>query len=115
MGYSHDGSHASTGRLLFAMAERYFLTGNKEWFQHNRLRLQAAADWILRQRKLYMINVPKREELFVAGLMPPGMLGDFALPTCDWHWYYFENVFALQGVQRFADALAEFDPDAARK
>ena len=36
MGYSHDGTHASTGRLLFAMAERYFLTGDKEWFQRHR-------------------------------------------------------------------------------
>ncbi|MCX7425260.1 MAG: hypothetical protein NTW96_06500, partial [Planctomycetia bacterium] len=30
MGYSHDGTHASTGRLLFAMADRYFLTGDTE-------------------------------------------------------------------------------------
>ena len=50
MGYDHDGTHASTGRLLLAMADRYFLTGDKEWFQRNRLRLQAAADWIIRQR-----------------------------------------------------------------
>ena len=50
MGYSHDGTHASTGRLLFAMADRYFLTGDKEWFQRNRVRMQAAADWIIRQR-----------------------------------------------------------------
>jgi len=115
MGYSHDGTHASTGRLLFAMAERYFLTGDKEWFQRNRFRLGAAADWIIRQRKLYMMNIPKREDLFVAGLMPPSMLGDYALPACDWHWYYCDNVFSLQGLQRFADALAEFDPDAGQK
>ena len=50
MGYSHDGTHASTGRLLFAMADRYFLTGDKEWFERNRVRMQAAADWIIRQR-----------------------------------------------------------------
>ncbi len=115
MGYSHDGTHASTGRLLFAMAERYFLTGDKEWFQRNRFRLGAAADWIIRQRKLYMMNIPNREDLFVAGLMPPSMLGDYALPACDWHWYYCDNVFSLQGLQRFADALAEFDPDAGQK
>ncbi len=60
MGYSHDGTHASTGRLLFAMADRYFLTGDKEWFQRNRVRLQAAADWIIRQRRGYMKDVPNR-------------------------------------------------------
>jgi hypothetical protein len=115
MGYSHDGTHASTGRLLFAMAERYFLTGDKEWFQRNRVRLQAAADWIIRQRTLYMKDVPNRRDLFVAGLMPPQMLGDYAIPTCDWHWYYVDNALSLQGLQRFADALTEFDPKAGRK
>jgi hypothetical protein len=110
MGYNHDGTHASTGRLLFAMCERLFLTGDREWFEQNRLRLQAAADWILRQRKLYMQNLPGRENLFVAGLMPPCMLGDYAMPACDWHWYYVDNALALQGVQRFADAMMTFDP-----
>jgi len=115
MGYSHDGTHASTGRLLFGMAERYFLTGDKEWFQRNRVRMQAAADWIIRQRTLYMKDIPNRQDLLVAGLMPPCMLGDYAIPSCDWHWYYCDNAFALQGLRRFADALTEFDPEAGRK
>jgi hypothetical protein len=115
MGYSHDGTHASTGRLLFAMAERCFLTGDGEWFQRHRTRLQAAADWIIRQRTLYMQEVPNRGELFVAGLLPPCMLGDYAIPSCDWHWYYVDNALALQGLQRFGDVLMEFDPDAGRR
>jgi hypothetical protein len=115
MGYSHDGTHASTGRLLFAMADRYFLTGDKAWFERNRARMQAAADWIIRQRTEYMKDVPNRNELHVAGLMPPQMLGDYALPACDWHWYYVDNALALQGVQRFADALADFDAAASKK
>ncbi|MHB0997634.1 MAG: hypothetical protein ACYC27_00190 [Armatimonadota bacterium] len=110
MGYSHDGTHASTGRLLFAMSERYILTGDKEWFLKNKTRLQAAADWIIRQRTTYMGDIPNRKELFVRGLMPPSMLGDYAIPSCDWHWYYVENALDLQGLQRFADALAVFDP-----
>jgi len=115
MGYSHDGTHASTGRLLFGMAERYFLTGDKEWFRRHRDRLQAAADWIIRQRNSYMKEVPNRKDLLAAGLMPPCMLGDYALPSCDWRWYYCDNAFSLQGLQRFAEALAEFDAEAGRK
>jgi hypothetical protein len=114
MGYSHDGTHASTGRLLFAMAERYFLTGDREWFLRNRARLQAAADWIIRQRTLYLKDIPNRQDLMVAGLMPPCMLGDYAIPSCDWHWYYVDNALSLQGLQRFADALTEVDPEAGR-
>jgi len=115
IGYNHDGTHASTGRVLFAMAERYFLTGDKDWFQKNRIRMQAAADWIIRQRNHYMMNIPNREDLLVAGLMPPVMLGDYTWPTSDWRWYYSTNTFALQGLSRFADALAEFDPEAGSK
>ena len=115
MGYEHDGTHSSTGRLLFGMAERYFLTGDKEWFQRHRQRLQAAADWIIRQRNLYMKNIPNRKDLLVAGLMPPLMLGDYALPACDWRWYYCDDAFSLQGLQRFADAVTEFDAEAGRK
>lgn len=115
MGFSHDGTHASTGRLLFGMAERYFLTGDREWFQRHRERLQAAADWIIRQRNSYLKDVPNREGLIVAGLMPPFMLGDYALPSSDWRWYYCDNALSLQGLQRFADAVAEFDAEAGRK
>lgn len=115
MGYAHDGTHPSTGRLLFAMADRYFLTGDREWFNRNRSRLQAAADWIVRQRTDHMKDVPNREDLHVAGMMPPQMLGDYALPVCDWHWYYIDNVLALQGLQRFADALTDLDPAAGQK
>jgi hypothetical protein len=115
MGYSHDGTHASTGRMLFAMADRYFLTGDKQWFQRHRARMQAAADWIIRQRTSYMKHVPNRQDLLVAGMMPPQMSGDYALPSCDWRWYYPLDVLDLQGLQRFADAVAELDAKAGRK
>lgn len=115
MGYSHDGTHASTGRLLFAMAERYFLTGDREWFQRHRPRLQEAADWIIRQRNGYLKDVPNRQALLVAGLMPPCMLGDYAIPSCDWHWYYVDDALSLQGLQRFADVLTEIDAANGRK
>lgn len=115
MGYSHDGTHASTGRVLYAMADRYFLTGDKEWLLRNQKRMQAAADWIVRQRTRYMRNIPNRKDLFVAGLMPPSMLGDYVLPCCDWRWYYVANALDLQGVQRLADALMDVDPKVGKK
>lgn len=111
MGYSHDGTHASTGRLLLAMADHYLLTGDKAWFERNRLRMQEAADWIIRQRTLYLKDIPKREDLLVAGLMPVRMWGDYAIPSSDWRWYYLDDAFSLQGLQRFADALTKFQAD----
>lgn len=114
MGYSHDGTHASTGRLLLAMADHYLLTGDQDWFSRNRIRMQSAADWIIRQRELYLKDIPNRQNLFVAGLMPVRMWGDYAIPSCDWRWYYLDDAFSLQGLQRFADALTKFDSDDGR-
>ena len=115
MGYSHDGTHASTGRLLYAMAERYLLTGDRAWLEQRVARMQAAADWIIRQRRTYLQDVPNRQDLFVAGLMPACMLGDYAIPSCDWHWYYVDNALSAQGLQRFADAVSDLDPALGQK
>jgi len=115
MGYSHEGTHCSSGRLLFSMMERVLLTGDKEWFNARRARLQAAADWIIRERRNYLQDVPNRKDLLVAGLMPPSMLGDYALPSCDWHWYYIDNVFSYQGLLRFAEVLTLVDAAAGAK
>jgi hypothetical protein len=114
IGWSHDGTHPQTGRMLFAMAEHYMLTGDKEWFQTNRGRMQAAADWILRQRTAYLEGLPHREKLAVAGLQPPQMLGDMGLGKCAWRWYFIHDAFSVQGLRRFADALADFDPEAGQ-
>jgi hypothetical protein len=62
-----------------------------------------------------MNGVANRDQLFVAGLLPPCMLGDYALPACDWHWYYVDNALAVQGLQRFADALVRVDREAGRQ
>jgi hypothetical protein len=115
IGWYHDGTHPQTGRILFAMAEHYLLTGDKEWFQKNRTRIQAAADWILRQRAKYLQDIPNRQALEVAGLQPPQILGDKGLGRSVWRWYLINDAFSLQGLRRFADALAEFDVEAAQR
>jgi len=97
------------------MCERYFYTGDKEWFIQHKVRLQEAADWIIRQRTQYMKDIPNRDKLFVAGLMPPHQMNDYAMPACDWRWYYSDNALALQGLQRFADVLMVVDPKAGKK
>ncbi|MCG2659265.1 MAG: hypothetical protein L6437_03335 [Kiritimatiellae bacterium] len=112
--WSHDGCHPATGLLLFTMAEHYFLSGDKEWFQQNRARMGAAADWIIRQRGRYK-DIPNWKNLDVAGLQPPQVLADAYLPMSYWRWYLVHDAFSHQGLRRFADALAEFDPADARK
>jgi len=115
IGWSHDGTLPSTGKILFTLAERYFLSGDKEWFQKNRARMQAAADWIIRQRELYLKDIPNRQNLAVAGLQPPQMATDIGHGTCRWFWHLFVDGFSYQGLRRFADALSDVDAEAGKK
>lgn len=114
MGYNHEGTHFSTGKLLFSMMYRYYLTGDEAWLQTRLPRLKQAAGWIVKELRSYMQGVPNREQLHVCGLMPPSMLGDYALPACDWRWYYCDNAFTRMGLSSFADVLEKIgDREAA--
>jgi hypothetical protein len=108
----HNGG---TGRILFDLAEHYFLTGDAKWFKKNQWRMQAAAEWIIRQRTLYMNSVPGRENLAVAGLQPPQHISDCAWGRSEWKWYVNVDAWYCQGLTRFAQAMAQVDPDNAGK
>ena len=115
IGWSHDGTHTGTWLLLGAMADRYLLTGDKVWFGQNRERMQRAADWIIRQRREYLKDVPNRDQLWTAGLLPPMVLGDTYLGKSLWFWYISSDVMSVQALQRWAAALDEVDPAAAKR
>ncbi len=115
MGYFHEGTHSSTGKLLFSMMYRYFMTGDADWLRSMLPRLKVAADWIIRERREYLNYIPNREDLHVYGLMPASMLGDYALPSCDWHFYYTDNAYAQMGLAAMAEAMEMIgDADAPR-
>jgi hypothetical protein len=115
IGWSHDGTHTGTWLLLGAMADRCLLTGDKAWFEKHRSRMQAAADWTIRQRRDYLKDVPNRERLWTAGLLPPMVLGDTYLGKCLWLWYLCSDGQALRALQQWSDALEEVDPAAAKR
>jgi hypothetical protein len=115
IGWSHDGTHTGTWLLLGGMADRYLLTGDKAWLEQNRARMQAAADWLIRQRREYLKDVPNRDQLWTAGLLPPMVLGDTYLGKCLWFWYISSDAMTVQALQRWADALDEVDPAAAKR
>jgi hypothetical protein len=108
----HNGG---SGRILYDLAEHYFLTGDAQWFKENQWRMQAAAEWIIRQRALYMKDIPNRSELWVAGLHPPQHIADCAFGESEWKWYANIDAWYYQGLHRFAEAMAEVDPGNAGK
>jgi hypothetical protein len=115
IGYSHDGTHTGTFLLLSAMADRYLLTGDKVWFEQNRARIQRAADWLIRQRRDYLKEVPNRDRLWTAGLLPPMVLSDLGLGRSRWLWYICLDAMSVKALDRWAQALEDFDPAAAKR
>lgn len=105
MGYAHEGTHFSTGKLIYSMMYRYYLTGDENWLRERLPRIKQAADWIIRERRDYMKETANREKMHCFGLMPPSMLGDYALPASDWRWYYTDNAHSYAGLNVFADVL----------
>jgi hypothetical protein len=103
----HNGG---SGRILYDLAEHYFLTGDTKWFKKNQWRMQAAAEWIIRQRTLYMKDIPNRSDLWVAGLHPPQHIADCAWGGSEWKWYANIDAWYCQGLRRFGEAMAEVDP-----
>ena len=108
----HNGG---TGRILYDLAEHYFLTGDIGWLKKNRRRMQAAAEWILRQRNRFMKDVPDRQALWVAGLHPPQHIADCAWGCSEWKWYLNIDAWYCQGLRRFADAMRDVDAENAAK
>ncbi|MBQ4575274.1 MAG: hypothetical protein IJA85_08770 [Clostridia bacterium] len=114
MGYAHEGTDYSTGRLLQSMMYRYYLTEDRAWLDERLPRLKKAADWMIGELRGYMKEIPNREDLHCFGLIPPGQISDYALPASDRRWYYFDNAFNQMGLSAFADVLTKIgDPDAA--
>lgn len=108
----HNGG---TGRILYDLAEHYFLTGDSKWFKKNQWRMQAAAEWIIRQRALYMKDAPNRENLWAAGLHPPQHIADCAWGYSEWKWYTNIDAWNCQGLRRFAEAMRDVDPENAAR
>jgi len=114
MCYAHEGSHFSTGGILYSMMLRYLLHGDGDYIRAHLPRIKQAADWIIRMRRDYMKDeMADRQSLHVKGLMPPAFLGDYALPCSDWRWYYNDNASQFQGLNALSLVLRGLgDPDA---
>ncbi len=105
MGYNHEGTHSSSGKLIFAMLHRYLIANDVEWLKERLPRLKKAVDWMISESENYMKDTPNREKLHCYGLMPPEMAGDYALPACDWRWYYHNNAYTQIALTAFSQVL----------
>jgi hypothetical protein len=108
--YTAEGDYnVDHGLLLWGLAEHYFFTRDKEWLHHAAPSMKRAADWVFEQRKLTQV-LDGGEKAPEYGLLPAGRLED----STDWANWFSVNVFALGGMIRLAQALADAGaPEAA--
>ena len=99
------------GWVLWAFAEHYKYTRDKEWLKKVAPNLVEACNWIINERKAAMKNYEGRRKPIEYGFLPPGALEDV---TEYWHWIA-TNAHAYRGLKSAAEALAEIDhPEASR-
>ncbi len=108
--YTASEYNLDHGTVLWAMAEHYFTTRNRKWFDHAAPSMIQAADWITEQRNQTRAMEGGRP-VAEYGLLPAGHLED----NQDWGHWFAVNAYASAGMTRLAAALKETaHPEAAR-
>jgi hypothetical protein len=103
------GQHHSW--VLWAFAEHYKYTRDKEWLRRVAPNLVEACNWIINERKATMKIDENGRRPIEYGFLPPGALEDV---TEFWHWIA-TNVHAYRGLKSVAEVLTEIDhPEALR-
>jgi hypothetical protein len=90
------------GFILWALAEHYRYTGDKQWLRRVAPNIIKSCEWIVRQgaRTKVLVDGEKPRHW---GLLPKGATSDQG----EWdHWYWTDN-YTYMGLRRAADALAE--------
>ena len=99
-GVEWDWQHTGgPGLMQWQMVEHYLFTGDKVWLTQAAPKLQANADWMIRQRRAYLQDLPGSERLWIHGLLPPHNIWD----STNWRPWYESNAnycFGLAAMPR---------------
>lgn len=96
--------------VLWALAEHYFLTRDEAWLRSVADPLIKGADWVFRQRKNTMTDLPHSRG-WERGFLPAGSLED----VTDFYYWLSTNALTWRGTEWTARALEAIGhPDAAR-
>ena len=109
-GFEHGNYNQHHGWVLWAMCEHLALSGDEAWFRTVADSVIAGADWVFRQRKNTMVNLPHSRG-WEHGFLPAGSLEDVE----DFHYWLSTNALTWRAVDRAAWALETIQhPEAAR-
>jgi hypothetical protein len=98
------------GWALWYLAEHYLLTGNRTWFEKVAPAVVAGADWVFRQRRTTMGDLPHSRG-WERGFLPAGSLED----VTEFHYWLSTNCLTWRGTDSAARSLEMMGhPEAGR-
>lgn len=99
--YTAQGYNMHHGFGMFATAEHYLWTRDKNYLAQNAEKLAKAVDWVERERQATRYKTPAGGRPVEYGLPPAGDLED----VDDFLYYYTTSAYFYMGMKEAADAL----------
>lgn len=99
-GFEQGHYNQHHGCVLWCMAEHFLLTRNREWFGRVAGSVIAGADWVFRQRRRTMGELPHSRG-WEHGFLPAGSLED----VTEFYYWLSTNCLTWRGADRAAQAL----------
>ena len=97
----------NTGAVLYAFAEHYFYTRDREWLSGVAPALIKACNWIINERQQTKERDAQGQKVLQYGLMPPGQPYDTDASQKGDYYVCCTDGFTYQGLARIAEALAD--------
>ena len=109
-GFEQGSYNQHHGWVLWCLCQHYLLTHDDAWFAKNTDSIIAGADWVFRQRKNTMTDLPHSRG-WERGFLPAGSLED----VTDFYYWLSTNTLTWRATEYAARALeAAGHPEAAR-
>jgi hypothetical protein len=99
------------GGVLWALAEHYLYTRDRDWLRKVAPQIIAGCEFIARERKRTMKDLPGRRKPLYYGLAPAGCVAD----PRDWEYSFMLNAYFYLGLKKSAQVLQDVEPAKARE
>ncbi len=99
------------GCVLWSLAEHYLYSHDVQWLKDVTSQIVAGCDFIIRERKRIMKELPGNQKPLWYGLAPAGCVADMR----DWEYSFMLNAYFYLGLKKSAQALQDADPENARR
>jgi hypothetical protein len=99
------------GCVLWSLAEHYLYSHDVQWLKEVAPQIVAGCDFIIRERKRTMKELPGNHKPLWYGLAPAGCVADMR----DWEYSFMLNAYFYLGLKKSAQVLQDVDQENARR